>query len=204
MGILRSQRGWRWFQHSDFSHPSLWFLPEKTRVHPKQPYMTEIERTFFSHSLDRGLVCSGEVWDFPGIRIRQVEPKWYTVCLQVWSVQVSFWWRGKERMDWEELCVTVTQNMSLFEFLPALSPFSPHGEFLSLASFNWICLLHLQIFVCSCHSTCSRCPLFFSHFSLVLSNQKKASCQGPAPADPGYSKERQRRRRSGNNCLIKR
>ena len=29
------------------------------------------------------------------------------------------------------------------------------------------------------------------------------SCRGPAPADPGYSKERRRRRRSGNNCLIK-
>ena len=28
-------------------------------------------------------------------------------------------------------------------------------------------------------------------------------CRGPAPADPGYSKERRRRRRSGNNCLIK-
>ena len=30
------------------------------------------------------------------------------------------------------------------------------------------------------------------------------SCRRPAPADPGYSKERRRRRRSGNNCLIKR
>ena len=29
------------------------------------------------------------------------------------------------------------------------------------------------------------------------------ACRGPAPADPGYSKERRRRRRSGNNCLIK-
>ena len=29
-------------------------------------------------------------------------------------------------------------------------------------------------------------------------------CRGPAPAEPGYSKERRRRRRSGNNCLIKR
>ena len=29
-------------------------------------------------------------------------------------------------------------------------------------------------------------------------------CRGPAPADPGYSKERQHRRGSGNNCLIKR
>ena len=29
-------------------------------------------------------------------------------------------------------------------------------------------------------------------------------CRGPAPADPGYSKERRRRRGSGNNCLIKR
>ena len=28
-------------------------------------------------------------------------------------------------------------------------------------------------------------------------------CRGPAPADPGYSKERRRRRRSGDNCLIK-
>ena len=28
-------------------------------------------------------------------------------------------------------------------------------------------------------------------------------CRGPAPADPGYSKERWRRRGSGNNCLIK-
>ena len=31
----------------------------------------------------------------------------------------------------------------------------------------------------------------------------KVFCRGPAPADPGYSKERRRRRRSGNNCLIK-
>ena len=29
-------------------------------------------------------------------------------------------------------------------------------------------------------------------------------CWGPAPADPGYSKERRHRRGSGNNCLIKR
>ena len=29
-------------------------------------------------------------------------------------------------------------------------------------------------------------------------------CRGPALADPGYSKERRRRRGSGNNCLIKR
>ena len=28
-------------------------------------------------------------------------------------------------------------------------------------------------------------------------------CRGPAPADPGYSTERRRRRRSGNHCLIK-
>ena len=28
-------------------------------------------------------------------------------------------------------------------------------------------------------------------------------CRGPTPADPGYSKERRRRRGSGNNCLIK-
>ena len=27
-------------------------------------------------------------------------------------------------------------------------------------------------------------------------------CRGPAPADPGYSKERWHRRGSGNNCLI--
>jgi len=29
-------------------------------------------------------------------------------------------------------------------------------------------------------------------------------CRGPAPVDPGYSKERRHRWRSGNNCLIKR
>ena len=33
-------------------------------------------------------------------------------------------------------------------------------------------------------------------YSLVI-------CRGPAPADPGYSKERRHRRGSGNNCLIK-
>ena len=33
---------------------------------------------------------------------------------------------------------------------------------------------------------------------------KGLGCRGPAPADPGYSKERQRRRGSGNNCLTKR
>ena len=31
----------------------------------------------------------------------------------------------------------------------------------------------------------------------------KVNCRGPAPADPGYSKERRHRRGSGNNCLIK-
>ena len=31
----------------------------------------------------------------------------------------------------------------------------------------------------------------------------KEMCRGPAPVDPGYSKERRRRRRSGNTCLIK-
>ena len=32
----------------------------------------------------------------------------------------------------------------------------------------------------------------------------KLNCQGPAPADPGYSKDRRRRRGSGNNCFINR
>ena len=31
----------------------------------------------------------------------------------------------------------------------------------------------------------------------------RSACRGPAPVDPGYSKGRRRRRRSGNNCLIK-
>ena len=35
-------------------------------------------------------------------------------------------------------------------------------------------------------------------------NQCTYGCRGPAPADPGYSKERRHRRGSGNNCLIKR
>ena len=38
----------------------------------------------------------------------------------------------------------------------------------------------------------------------VLKNSVPVKCRGPAPADPGYSKERRRRRGSGNNCLIKR
>ena len=29
----------------------------------------------------------------------------------------------------------------------------------------------------------------------------RSACRGPAPVDPGYSKGRRRRRRSGNNCL---
>ena len=37
-----------------------------------------------------------------------------------------------------------------------------------------------------------------------LSDQCKEICRGPAPADPGCSKERWCRRKSGNNCLIKR
>ena len=46
---------------------------------------------------------------------------------------------------------------------------------------------------------------------LELDTEKQAGsklgneyCQGPATADPGYSKERWHRRSSGNNCLIKR
>ena len=34
-------------------------------------------------------------------------------------------------------------------------------------------------------------------------NPLEEMCWGPAPADPGYWKERRRRRGSGNNCLIK-
>ena len=34
-------------------------------------------------------------------------------------------------------------------------------------------------------------------------NPERQAARGPAPADPGYSKERRRRRRSGNHCLIK-
>ena len=40
--------------------------------------------------------------------------------------------------------------------------------------------------------------------SAIEENHSLVKCQGPAPADPGYSKERWRRRGSGNNCLIKR
>ena len=35
------------------------------------------------------------------------------------------------------------------------------------------------------------------------SSEFSPTCWGPAPADPGYSKERWRRWGSGNNCLIK-
>ena len=42
-------------------------------------------------------------------------------------------------------------------------------------------------------------------YTLVAFDDLRAmvGCRGPAPADPGYSKERRRRRRSGNHCLIK-
>ena len=53
---------------------------------------------------------------------------------------------------------------------------SPSDEYSGLISFrmNWLGLLAVQ------------------------------GCRGPAPADPGYSKERRHRRGSGNNCLITR
>ena len=38
----------------------------------------------------------------------------------------------------------------------------------------------------------------------MLCRRSLVNCRGPAPADPGYSKQRRRRRGSGNNCLIKR
>ena len=38
----------------------------------------------------------------------------------------------------------------------------------------------------------------------VLIKKEFNLCRGPAPADPGYSKERWQRRGSGNNCLITR
>ena len=36
----------------------------------------------------------------------------------------------------------------------------------------------------------------------MLCRRSLVNCRGPAPADPGYLKERRRRRGSGNNCLI--
>ena len=36
-----------------------------------------------------------------------------------------------------------------------------------------------------------------------IEGRRGGDCRGPAPADPGYLKERRRRRGSGNNCLIK-
>ena len=41
-------------------------------------------------------------------------------------------------------------------------------------------------------------------FLVVNIIAKVKKCRGPAPADPGYSKERWHRRGSGNNCLITR
>ena len=35
-----------------------------------------------------------------------------------------------------------------------------------------------------------------------IEGRRGGDCRGPAPADPGYLKERRRRRGSGNNCLI--
>ena len=43
-----------------------------------------------------------------------------------------------------------------------------------------------------------------SDFTFTFHFHALEKCRGPAPADPGYSKERRHRRRSGNNCLIKR
>ena len=45
---------------------------------------------------------------------------------------------------------------------------------------------------------------FLSFIEPIFCMKWSPGCRGPAPADPGYSKERRRRRRSGNNCLIKR
>ena len=43
---------------------------------------------------------------------------------------------------------------------------------------------------------CMRCPKYWSFsFSII------PSCRGPAPADPGYSKERRHRRGSGYNSF---
>ena len=46
------------------------------------------------------------------------------------------------------------------------------------------------------HISLSNLALFY------VKESGKVGCRGPAPADPGYSKERRRRRGSGNNCLI--
>ena len=40
-------------------------------------------------------------------------------------------------------------------------------------------------------------------YVVCVCSRAMVGCRGPAPADPGYSKERRRRRRSGNHCLIK-
>ena len=54
-------------------------------------------------------------------------------------------------------------------------------------------LLQIHILIESKEST----P--YAHPLIILPD-----CRGPAPADPGYLKERRHRRGSGNNCLITR
>ena len=55
---------------------------------------------------------------------------------------------------------------------------------------------------CSYITSSHECPLFIEGVWISFAVDI-VLCRGPAPADPGYSKERRRRRGSGNNCLIK-
>jgi len=91
---------------------------------------------------------------------------------------------------------------------------SPSNEHPGLISFrmDWFDLLAVQgtrKSLLQHHSSKASILQRSAFFTVQLSHpymtteKTIALCRGPAPAEPGYSKERRRRRRSGNNCLIK-
>ena len=83
---------------------------------------------------------------------------------------------------------------------------SPSNEYSALISFrmDWLDLLVVQGTLKSLlqhHS--SKASLLVALSFFCGPTLTSIHCREPAPADPGYSKERRRRRRSGDNCLIK-
>ena len=123
------------------------------------------------------------------------------LCVTLWSVACQLSMGFSRQEYWRELPFPSPGDLPNPRIEPKSLTSSPAlaGRFFT-PSATWGAHQH-PLLLSKCYQI-STSPLTERQHNLNW--QGFQNCRGPAPADPGYSKERRPRRGSGNNCLIKR